>query len=220
MYPLVVWLFLAGHPSERSLLYGALVALIGEALRLWANGYVGHVKVNSARKEKVGRFITAGPYAHVRHPLYVGTFLIGAGFCVAVTSAWAALGALAMFYLLYRRKAMEEEALILEEYGQAYEAYRRAVPRWMPTWRRYQHPNGQWRWAGVKASKEWKTLIWIVVGLFAVYFREEFWQEREVFTGKDWLKHVILAAMCIGLMAVDGFVELRQRIRPSPISSA
>ena len=45
-YPLVVALFIFGHSTEGRLLWGSFVVLLGEALRLWANGYVGHKKVN------------------------------------------------------------------------------------------------------------------------------------------------------------------------------
>ena len=90
IYPLAIWLFVTANTSERSLLAGSLVVLLGEALRLWANGYVGHVKVNWTQKwrrdPKVGYLVTGGPYAHVRHQHYVGTFIIGIGFCVAVRS--------------------------------------------------------------------------------------------------------------------------------------
>ncbi|MBI4353648.1 MAG: isoprenylcysteine carboxylmethyltransferase family protein [Candidatus Omnitrophica bacterium] len=219
VYPLAAWLFLAAHTSEWSLRLGMLIALIGEALRVWANGYVGHAKVNwtqsGRRHPAIGHLVTTGPYAHVRHPLYVGTFLIGTGFCLAVTSLWGALSALAMFCLLYRRKAMEEEALIADEYGEVYEAYRRVVPRWIPTWRSHYDPRSQWSWKGLRASREWKTLLWVVVGFVVIYFREEFWQEHEVFVEKDWFKHVMLAVMLILLIAVDGVIEVRRRIRRS-----
>src|SRR3989338_4208046 len=104
VYPLTVWLFWVAAPTETSLRFGVLFVLLGEALRLWANGYVGHVKVNWTQKRpnepRVGQLVTGGPYAYVRHPLYLGTFLIGTGFCITVGNVWVGLVALVFFLLV------------------------------------------------------------------------------------------------------------------------
>lgn len=220
VYPLVIWLFATASTSERSLHVGIALILLGEALRLWANGYIGHVKVNFTQKArndpKIGRLITAGPYGYVRHPLYVGTFLIGAGFCVAVRSVPLALATLAFFLIVYGEKATREEQIILGEWGQEYAAYQQTVPRWLPTFRRYTQPHGRWSWQGIRASKELKTLTWVIVTLLAVYFREEWLQEHDLFIGGDWLKHVVLTICFIILIASDGIFELVGGLRRSP----
>ena len=215
IYPLAVWLFATASVSEPSMRLGVAIALLGEALRLWANGYVGHVKVNRTEttQPKKGTLITAGPYAYVRNPLYVGTFLVGLGFCVAVRNVWLSAGGIALFVLLYRRKALRESELILGEWGDVYAAYQRAVPAWFPSLRRYPNRQGRWSWEGIAASKEPKTLIWVIVGFLALYFREELWQERESFAADKMVKHVALAIVLVGLMATDGIFELRRRAR-------
>ena len=218
VYPLAAWLVLTARTTEASLRAGIALALLGEAARFWANGYVGHRKVNTARAgpepEKIGSLITAGPYAYVRNPLYVGTVLIGAGFCVAVQAFWGALGALLVFALTYAPKVRQEEALILSEWGDEFAAYQRAVPRWVPTWRRYPRPNGTWSWQGIDASKEVKTVLWVAVAMLLLYFREEFRQERTLFSGTSGLKHVAWAVVLVALMATDGLMEWRRRCRP------
>ena len=217
VYPLVIVLFATASTSERSLRLGIVLIFLGEALRLLANGYVGHVKVNvtqQARHDpKIGRLITGGPYAYVRHPLYVGTFLIGAGLCVAVRSVPLALAALAFFLLVYQDKARREEQLIAGEWGSDYVAYQQAVPRWLPSLRRYTSRHGRWSWQGVWASKEWKTLIWVIVVLLGIYFWEEGVRERELFVGHKQVKHGLLVALCILLIASDGVIELASRWR-------
>ena len=182
---------------------------------MWANGYVGHLKVNrtdSRQGSKIGRLITAGPYAHVRHPLYVGTFLIGLGVCVTVQSVWAAVGALAFFVLLYGRKMREEETLIRDEWGAAYTAYQRAVPQWWPSLRPYAARDRalRWTWQGIWASKELKTLCWVFICFIALYFREESWHDQHLFSPEHWVKHAILLAVAVGLMMIDGLSELQK----------
>src|SRR5208282_732755 len=74
---------------------------------------------------------TTGVYAHLRHPQYVGFVLIMFGFLLQ----WPTILTLAMFPLLvfmYVRLALAEEREARVEFGQAYERYAGATPRWIP----------------------------------------------------------------------------------------
>ena len=54
-------------PTPASLALGAAVASIGEAIRIWAAGHLDK-----------GREVTSsGPYRFTRHPLYLGSSIIG-----------------------------------------------------------------------------------------------------------------------------------------------
>lgn len=215
VYPLMVWLLLVAYTTERRLHLGIGLVLLGELLRLWADGYVGHVKVNWTQKEhgeqKIGSLVTAGPYAFVRNPLYLGTFLMGAGFCIIAGHVGASLVACAVFLIIYRRKMIQEEALLSAEVGTPFVVYQAAVPRWLPTFRRYPNRQGQWNWQGIVASKEWKTLIWVVVAVIALYLREEIVQEHEFFPPGEWVKQILLLVTAIVLMLTDGVIEILSR---------
>ena len=106
-----IWL---SRPTPRTLVIGATVATLGELFRIWAAGHL----------EK-GREVTmSGPYRLTRHPLYLGSTLIGIG--LAIASASVAVAALAGLYLAVTLSAAiaTEEALLTEKYGSAYPAYR------------------------------------------------------------------------------------------------
>ena len=225
VYPLAVWLFLTARTTELSLRIGIVFVVLGEAIRLWSNAYVGHVKVNWTQKArgdpKEGHLITAGPYAYVRNPLYVGSFVIGLGLCLAVRNPLLAAGALGFFVWSYRRKVRVEESIILDEWGQEYEAYRRGVPRWIPTLRPYPAASryGQASWQGILASKEFKTAIWVSVCMIVLYFREEFLLEHELFAGAHLVKHAMLAMVMAGLMAADIIFEVVKRTKQAASSA-
>ncbi|MBX4894643.1 methyltransferase family protein [Rhizobium bangladeshense] len=77
------------------------------------------------------RLATTGPYARVRHPQYDAFVLIMFGFLLQ----WPTLVTLAMFPLLvwiYVRLAKREEEASRAEFGARWEAYARAVPRFLP----------------------------------------------------------------------------------------
>ena len=215
LYPLVIWMLLVAHTTEWQLRLGVMFALLGLAVRAWSNGYVGHSKVNWTQKwrgdAKIGRLVTAGPYAFVRHPLYVGSALIGAGICVIAGNMWVLLAAMVFLMIAYRRKMTQEEALLLDELGEPYRRYHAAVPRWLPLRGRYPIRHGQWRWQGIVASKEWKTGIWVVVLLIALYFREEMVQEHRWWSSASRWHYVALIALGVVLIAIDLIAELIKR---------
>lgn len=108
---LALWL---ADPTPATLQAGAAVAMLGEGVRVWAAGHL----------EK-GREVTAsGPYAFTRHPLYLGSTLIGVG--LAVASASVAVAAIIAAYLVVTLTAAirTEEAHLTEKFGGAYPAYR------------------------------------------------------------------------------------------------
>jgi protein-S-isoprenylcysteine O-methyltransferase Ste14 len=84
--------------------------------------------------------VRTGAYAFTRHPRYTGYML-------TLLSMACLTGALRIFLLaivsilLYQIVARLEERELLEHYGRAYEAYARAVPRFLPRWRRKIQPQ-------------------------------------------------------------------------------
>jgi len=58
----VLLVSLLGETTQLLFIVGTVIAAVGAAIRLWASGHV--------KKNKV--LATDGPYAYVRHPLYVG----------------------------------------------------------------------------------------------------------------------------------------------------
>ena len=81
--------------------------------------------------------ITAGPYAWVRHPLYLANFLLGFGI-VLMAGWWPMTAVYCLFFLpIHAVIARAEEVHLVRLYGREYELYRRAVPAILP-WRRFQ----------------------------------------------------------------------------------
>ena len=121
--------FVLARPSLASWTAGVAIAAAGEAIRLWAAGHI----------EK-GREITrSGPYRFVRHPLYLGSTIIGAGFAVAARSLPVALLTLGYLAVTLFAAIRTEEARLDEKFSGGYTAYRtgRAAPAERPfSWRR------------------------------------------------------------------------------------
>lgn len=82
--------------------------------------------------QRGGYLAVTGPYAYVRHPQYAGFILVMLGFLFQ----WPTILTLAMFPLLvfmYARLAISEEQDVRAEFGDAYDQYAKAIPRFLPT---------------------------------------------------------------------------------------
>jgi protein-S-isoprenylcysteine O-methyltransferase Ste14 len=113
-YVLGIVAFWYMDPTATSLATGGVVAAAGEALRIWAAGPL----------EKGREVTTTGPYALTRHPLYVGSSIMGAGLAIAGRSVFVAV--LTFLYLAVTITAAirSEEAHLTEKFGEHYPAYR------------------------------------------------------------------------------------------------
>jgi protein-S-isoprenylcysteine O-methyltransferase Ste14 len=113
----VLWL---AEPTGTTMLIGALVALLGEMIRIWAAGHV----------EKSREVTRSGPYQFTRHPLYLGSSIIGVG--VAIASGSVVVAAIVLGYLATTITAAirAEEAHLRDKFGGEYDAYaaRQAPP--------------------------------------------------------------------------------------------
>jgi protein-S-isoprenylcysteine O-methyltransferase Ste14 len=114
-FALALVVFLAARPTRSSMIAGALIAGAGEAVRWWAAGHV----------EKSREVTSSGPYRWSRHPLYVGSAIIGSGLMVACNS-WIATPIVATYLSVTLGAAIRtEETFLRARFGPEYEAYRR-----------------------------------------------------------------------------------------------
>jgi protein-S-isoprenylcysteine O-methyltransferase Ste14 len=109
------------HPTAQSLEIGAPIAVLGLALRGWAAGCLA----------KNQQLATAGPYAHTRNPLYLGTLLVAVGLVVASRNLWLGILFAAVFLFIYLPVIQLEEQHLRQIFPD-YAEYARHVPALLP----------------------------------------------------------------------------------------
>ncbi|MGD0878293.1 MAG: isoprenylcysteine carboxylmethyltransferase family protein [Anaerolineales bacterium] len=119
---------------QRTTLYflGLSVILLGMALRWYAIRVLGGYFTRVVAVSKDQQVIQHGPYRHIRHPAYSGTFLTMLGVGLVMTN-WASLITLLVCVFLghIQRVSVEEKALI-QTIGQPYSEYMRHTKRFIP----------------------------------------------------------------------------------------
>lgn len=107
---LVLWL---ARPTVASLQVGLALAVIGQALRLWAAGHL----------EKSREVTSSGPYRFTRHPLYLGSTLMGVGLAIAARH-WLVAALIGTYLAATLWTAIRtEEAYLRATFGDAYDQY-------------------------------------------------------------------------------------------------
>lgn len=179
-----IYIFMFANPVHDSVQFiaGIALVLVGEFIRVLA---AGNLQKN--------QFLTVtGPYAHVKNPLYIGTFFIGVGICII---AWrgggygnffldnAGLIALAVFitgFIVYYapyKKNVEYERL-REIFGDDWSVYEKNVPDYIPRLSSFKHPNAEllkntWTFENLKRNSEHWTCVFVLLFTAAVSFNRE-----------------------------------------------
>jgi protein-S-isoprenylcysteine O-methyltransferase Ste14 len=175
----LAWLFFLvlavfAKSTGAGFLAGIPLILSGEAVRIWAHGYL----------RKTRRLAVSGPYAYVRNPLYLGNFLIGLGFCAVIWNPLVAALFVGGFALLYWVTVKGEEERLLYKFEGAFAEYARNVPRFIPRLSPYAGArNGSFAFHRTWGHGELITILAILTLLFGIYLRQVLYQERQAVTG-------------------------------------
>lgn len=134
----LILLTIVGAPIAALYYWGVALAVPGIAIRLWASGHV--------RKDK--QLATNGPYAYVRHPLYVGNQLIMAGFSFASGLWWSFPLWLAIAWFYYPQTIAHEDAKLARLFPGQWAPWAREVRALVPRLRPYRPGQAsQWSFA-------------------------------------------------------------------------
>ena len=158
------------RPTTAAFVAGVALVVLGAGLRTWG---AGHLVKND-------ELTISGPYARVRHPLYVGTLLVGVGFGVIVGGALslAILPVLMLWFFVsyFPRKERSESGRLTELYGEGFVAYRAGVPALLPALRPWRpshrlaglsDPTLRWSVERYSENNELGTLLALLAGVLA-----------------------------------------------------
>ncbi|MDE2200920.1 MAG: isoprenylcysteine carboxylmethyltransferase family protein [Rhodospirillales bacterium] len=107
---------------------------VGLGFTVWARRHLAGNWSNLVVLRRGHELITSGPYRLARHPIYSGILLAVIGTMVVRDDVRGLLGA-ALIAAVVVDQIAAEERLMEATFGEAYAAYRLAVPALLPRWR-------------------------------------------------------------------------------------
>lgn len=158
--------------SEYEQLYLAVamgVGLLGLAVRVYTVGY--SPRNTSGRNTKVGQVADTlnqtGIYSVVRHPLYVGNFLMWLGPALVTADLWFNLAFCFLYWVYYERIMFAEEQFLRKKFGDVYLQWSARVPAFLPNFSNFVPSNVSFSWKKVlKKEKNGLAALFLIFCLF------------------------------------------------------
>jgi hypothetical protein len=152
------------EPISMSAVSGLVLILAGAFFRIWARGHF--VK---------GRLFTTGPYAIIRHPLYLGSLLIVLGVLFQLNDGMNWVIVLPVFALFHGAAAVYEERSMAKKFGIQWHLYKARTPAIIPSLSGCAPLGrlGKWSWKIYLGTPEVRATPWLLALPLLIELLEE-----------------------------------------------
>lgn len=155
--------FFIADPTKKTFFIGLPIVLIGLIMRAWAAGHI----------LKGSYLIVSGPYSFSRHPLYIGSFLIGLGFTIISNSFYFLLCFLIYFMLFYPGAILKEEEGLNNKFNKSFLIYRAYVSSFISKEKKWYLPGkfSRFKFSLFLHNREYNLIIAIIIILGLLYLK-------------------------------------------------
>lgn len=186
------------------------VALLGLWVRCHAVGHAPPGTSGRNTKEQIAETLnTSGLYSVVRHPLYLGNFLIALGIVMQTFSWWLIALYVACFALYYERIMFAEEAFLRKRFGNEFIDWASRIPAFTPSVGKWTKANQPMDWEKV-VRQECAAIAVITIAFPGLELAVHFNQPGDIGVETWWS---VVALTGIALYAVARVMKRRIRKR-------
>jgi len=110
---------------------GIALGVVSFVLYGWSQATLGKAWSPHLQMREEHRLVTTGPYARIRHPIYLALigFLTG---IALVTANWFFIALLVVSIVVLALRIPKEEQMMVEDFGEEYKAYMQRTGRLLP----------------------------------------------------------------------------------------
>jgi len=185
------------------------LALIGLTLRVATVGFVPRdTSGRNTGGQQAGSLNTSGFYSVVRHPLYLGNYLMWLGVALFARSWWAAVIVSLVFWLYYERIMFAEEEFLRRKFGPLYTSWAAITPAFLPR-------LALWRPAGVRfclltvLRREHSSLLALVGSLTVLEVASDYAYTGRLIVDPVWGTALgVTLVFCLAVRAVKHWTRL------------
>jgi protein-S-isoprenylcysteine O-methyltransferase Ste14 len=208
--------YLNGNPRTDAFLdaAGVFVALLGQSLRIAVIGYVYIIRGGKNARIYAEDLVTGGFFAHCRNPLYLGNILVLFGLFMVHNNPWVYALGVPFFLLGYSAIVAAEEAFLRGKFGESYDDYTRAVPRWVPRLQGLGNSIAgmQFNWRRVILKEYGSTFAWTATAVVLMATQTLYHSSYEERTAYLNTLAVVLGALVVAY-GVARYLKKSRRLR-------
>ncbi|MEW6260254.1 MAG: isoprenylcysteine carboxylmethyltransferase family protein [Thermodesulfobacteriota bacterium] len=171
------------------------ISFLGVGIRFFTVGYTPEgTSGTNTRRQIADRLNTVGMYSVVRHPLYLGNFIIWFGLSAFFHLWWFSLIVMLIFWLYYERIMFAEEEYLREKFGDNYSQWAEKTPAFIPDMRKWSSSDTAFSFR--KAIKnEYKSIFAIIVAFLILEITGDIFVEQKFEIDKMWLSILITGSI-------------------------
>ena len=126
------WLVVLSVPFPDWLRWmGVALGIASFAIYAWSRATLGKEWSSPLQMRENHHLVTTGPYAWIRHPIYLALMVFMAGIAL-VTANWFLVAFLVVSIADLALRIPKEEQMMIEEFGDEYKAYMQRTGRLLP----------------------------------------------------------------------------------------
>ena len=164
-----------------------LVSSVGLAVRAFTIGYAPRGTSGRNTAGQMAEVLnTTGIYSIVRHPLYVGNFIMWLGLSLFPHLWWLTVIYILAFWLYYERIMYTEEHFLRGKFGEQYDAWAENTPPFIPNMKLWRPPNLPFSFRNV-LRREYNGFFAMVVTFFVLEVRGDLAVEGRLILETGWL---------------------------------
>jgi protein-S-isoprenylcysteine O-methyltransferase Ste14 len=150
------------------LLSGLAVSFAGFIIRIITVGYsASFTSGRNTDRQVADELNTTGIYSIVRHPLYLGNFLMWLGPAIVIQKIWFIIAFILAFWVYYERIMFAEEQFLRRKFGEFYLKWAEKTPAFIISLKNYTPAITRFSWKKVlRKEKNGFVAVFIVFYVF------------------------------------------------------
>ncbi len=115
------------------------ISFLGQLIRILTVGKVPNgTSGRNTKNQRATVLNKTGVYSTVRHPLYLGNYLIWLGLFLLIPILWVQILFSLSYWIYYERIMIAEENFLEEKFGNDYTAWAKSTPAFLPNLAKYK----------------------------------------------------------------------------------
>lgn len=171
---------ISGQTQQNVLLLAIILSVVGFIIRFYTIGTTPSGTSGRNTKKQIADFLNStGMYSMVRHPLYLGNYIIWLGIAISTFNIYFIIIMSLLFWIYYERIMFAEEDFLANKFGNVFFNWSNSLPAFIPSFFNFKKSKNSFSIITV-LRREYASVLAAVIGfvfieIFRNYFSNNIW---------------------------------------------